>query len=126
MEPIAVAAVVDVVREWLAQPSVTILYPGPEHAKALSSILAALGTGGNLTTNAHLASLVIEFRRGLPARRRAGSWLTGRKCGAASRAWVSSSGAKRDDRAARRRWPCPRTGARFQIESHDFSVWRLE
>jgi uncharacterized protein len=50
------------VRSWLAQPSVTILHPGTRHADVLFGLLETLGTGGNLTTDAHLAALCIEHQ----------------------------------------------------------------
>jgi toxin-antitoxin system PIN domain toxin len=50
------------VRDWLAQPYVSILDPGPRHAEILFGLLQALGTAGNLTTDAHLAALAIEHQ----------------------------------------------------------------
>ena len=51
LNSIAVTQACGAVREWLSQPNVTILNPGPSHAEALFSILAEMGTGGNLTTD---------------------------------------------------------------------------
>ena len=50
------------VRAWLAQPCVVILDPGGRHAEFLFGLLESLGTGGNLTTDAHLAALAIEHQ----------------------------------------------------------------
>jgi toxin-antitoxin system PIN domain toxin len=50
------------VRAWLAQPYVSILDPGPRHAEILFGLLDAIGTAGNLTTDAHLAALAIEHQ----------------------------------------------------------------
>jgi toxin-antitoxin system PIN domain toxin len=50
----------DLVDAWLAQPVATIVHPTPRHASVLRDLLAPLGTGGNLTTDAHLAALAIE------------------------------------------------------------------
>ena len=50
------------VREWLAVPSVAIVTPGDLHAEILFETLEGLGTAGNLTTDAHLAALAIEYR----------------------------------------------------------------
>jgi hypothetical protein len=36
------------------------LHPGRRHAEILFGLLEALGTAGNLTTDAHLAALAIE------------------------------------------------------------------
>lgn len=49
-------------REWLAQPVVQVVTPGERHAEILFGLLEQLGTAGNLTTDAHLAALAIEYR----------------------------------------------------------------
>ena len=61
-EPLPVAAACGEVRAWLAQPQVTILEPGQRHASIVFELLEQLGTGGNLTTDAHLAALAIEHQ----------------------------------------------------------------
>lgn len=48
------------VQAWLAQPQVRVVQPGHRHAEYLFRFLRALGAGGNLTTDAHLAALAIE------------------------------------------------------------------
>jgi uncharacterized protein len=58
--PLAIEAAVEYVNEWLAQPVVSPVVPGPNHWLVLRSLLAASGTGGNLTTDAHIAALAIE------------------------------------------------------------------
>jgi toxin-antitoxin system PIN domain toxin len=50
------------VRAWMAQSYVTVLDPGARHAEILFGLLEALGTAGNLTTDAHLAALAIEHQ----------------------------------------------------------------
>ena len=60
--PMAVSVACGHVRAWLAQPYVSILDPGPRHAEILFGLLEALGTAGNLTTDAHLAALAIEHQ----------------------------------------------------------------
>ena len=50
------------VRLWLERPVVTALQPGDRHAEILFGLLAAVGTAGNLTTDAHLAALAIEHQ----------------------------------------------------------------
>jgi hypothetical protein len=50
------------VRSWLAQPQVAVLHPGERHAELVLGFLEALGTAGNLTTDAHLAALAIEHQ----------------------------------------------------------------
>jgi hypothetical protein len=50
----------DLVAAWLDQPSAKVVNPGPRHLGILRGLLTALGTGGNLTSDAHLAALAIE------------------------------------------------------------------
>lgn len=50
------------VRSWLGQPCVEILTPGEKHAEILFGLLEDLGTAGNLTTDAHLAAVAIEYQ----------------------------------------------------------------
>lgn len=51
--------------EWLdhlrAAPLVVSLNPGKAHAGILRHLLLTVGTGGNLTTDAHLAALALEY-----------------------------------------------------------------
>ena len=49
-------------RSWLASPRVQILLPGETHAEILFGLLERLGAAGNLTTDAHLAALAIEYQ----------------------------------------------------------------
>ena len=58
--PLPIEAAFDLVDSWLEQPSVTVVHPGPRHARILRDLLLPLGTGGNLTTDAHLAALALE------------------------------------------------------------------
>lgn len=46
--------------QWSAQPTVRALGPGPHHWRILRELVAANGTGGNLTTDAQMAALAIE------------------------------------------------------------------
>lgn len=50
------------VRSWLSLPGVQILTPGEAHAEILFGLLEHLGTAANLTTDAHLAALAIEYQ----------------------------------------------------------------
>ena len=61
-KPLTVAAACDHARAWLAQPFVGIVHPGHRHAEILFGLLESLGTGANLTTDAHLAALAIEHQ----------------------------------------------------------------
>jgi toxin-antitoxin system PIN domain toxin len=58
--PLSLARAFDLVDAWLDQPSVTVLHPGPRHARLLRDLLEPLGVGGNLTSDAHLAAIAIE------------------------------------------------------------------
>jgi len=48
------------VRSWLAQPAVRIVEPGPDHIGQVLKLLEALGTAGNLVTDAQIAALALE------------------------------------------------------------------
>jgi len=50
----------DIVDGWLERPNVVVVHPTDRHASILRELLGPLGTGGNLTTDAHLAALSIE------------------------------------------------------------------
>ena len=50
------------VRTWLNNPLARVITPGDGHAEILFGLLEDLGTAGNLTTDAHLAALAIEYR----------------------------------------------------------------
>jgi len=58
--PLPVDAAFDLVASWLDQKSATVVDPGPRHLAVLRQLLQPLGTGGNLTSDAHLAALAIE------------------------------------------------------------------
>jgi uncharacterized protein len=52
----------DRARTWLDRPQSGILHPGERHAEIVFGLLEALGTAGNLTTDAHLAALAMEHQ----------------------------------------------------------------
>ena len=58
--PISVDQAIGIVDSWLALPTVRLAQPGPDHWQVLRELFNDLGTGGNLTTDAHLAALAIE------------------------------------------------------------------
>lgn len=60
--PIGVAEAIADARSWLENPRVQILEPGDRHAEIMFAFLEELGTGGNLTTDAHLAALAVEYQ----------------------------------------------------------------
>jgi toxin-antitoxin system PIN domain toxin len=59
-KPLSIEAAFDIVDSWLEEPSVIVVHPGPRHARMLRDLLLPLGTGGNLTSDAHLAALALE------------------------------------------------------------------
>lgn len=60
--PLTVSRACGHARSWLAQPYVAVVHPGDRHSEILFGLLERLGTAGNLTTDAHLASLAIEHQ----------------------------------------------------------------
>ncbi|HYB38691.1 MAG TPA: type II toxin-antitoxin system VapC family toxin [Mycobacterium sp.] len=58
--PLTVDESFDVVDGWLEQPCVTVVHPTDRHAVVLRGLLTPLGTAGNLTSDAHLATLSVE------------------------------------------------------------------
>lgn len=50
-----------VVDDWLNRSNVTVIRPGEGHWKIFRHLLQLCGTAGNLTTDAHLAALTIEY-----------------------------------------------------------------
>jgi toxin-antitoxin system PIN domain toxin len=59
--PLRAVEAFDIIDDWLAQPCATILHPTIRHAALLRGFLSAAGTAGNLTTDAHLAALSVEY-----------------------------------------------------------------
>lgn len=60
--PMPLDAAFDLIDTWLEQPSVSIVDPGPRHRTILRGLLSPMGSGGNLTSDAHLAALALEHR----------------------------------------------------------------
>lgn len=59
-DPWPIESALDEIQRWLAQPVATVIHPTDRHAAVLRDLLAPLGAGGNLTSDAHLAALAIE------------------------------------------------------------------
>ncbi|MGH9102154.1 MAG: TA system VapC family ribonuclease toxin [Acidimicrobiales bacterium] len=59
--PLAVGDAWQVAREWLERPNVWIPVPTDRHATLLGPLLVGAKAGGNHTTDAHLATLAIEW-----------------------------------------------------------------
>ena len=60
--PLFVSEAIRIVRGWLKHPRVQLITPGERHAEILFGLLEELGTAGNLTSDAHLAALAIEYQ----------------------------------------------------------------
>lgn len=60
LSPFTVDEALDVLDGWLERPNVVFVHPTDRHPALLRELLAPLGSGGNLTTDAHLAALAIE------------------------------------------------------------------
>ena len=60
--PVTPERAVGYVREWFEVPHVVPIEPGPDHLAHLLRNLAAVGVGGNLVTDAHIAALAMEYQ----------------------------------------------------------------
>lgn len=49
-----------IIDAWLAQPCSVVVAPTDRHSAILQDLLLPFGTGGNLTSDAHLAALAVE------------------------------------------------------------------
>lgn len=58
--PLSVGTSIDYVRGWLNHTTVTVPQPTNRHLEILQHLLESTGIGGNLVTDAHLATLAIE------------------------------------------------------------------
>jgi toxin-antitoxin system PIN domain toxin len=60
-EPLEPGAAFGLVESWVTQPCAIVLEPGARHLAILRDLLLPLGTAGNLTSDAHLAAVAIEY-----------------------------------------------------------------
>ena len=58
--PLSVETAFELVDSWLQQPIVAVVEPTARRLSTLRDLVLPLGTGGNLTSDAHLAALAIE------------------------------------------------------------------
>lgn len=58
--PLIVEQATSVVTGWLSAAPAQIAHPSDHHHEVLTTLLIANGTGGNLTSDAHLAALALE------------------------------------------------------------------
>ena len=59
--PLPVARAFAIIGDWLAQPGVVPLNPGPLHARILEKLVRDHGAVGSLVTDAVLAALALEY-----------------------------------------------------------------
>jgi toxin-antitoxin system PIN domain toxin len=59
--PLPIGDATGQVTDWLTQPNVQYLHPGPRHLEIAFKLLHDVGTAGNLTTDAQLAAFAIEL-----------------------------------------------------------------
>jgi uncharacterized protein len=62
LHPLTLDEATSTVEIWLEQPHVQVLSPGPQHFHLVCQLLKQIGTAGNLTTDAQLAALTIEYQ----------------------------------------------------------------
>jgi len=60
--PLKVSDATDIVQSWMARHQTITIDPGHRHSEILFYLLDAIGSAGNLTTDAHLAALAIEHQ----------------------------------------------------------------
>lgn len=60
-QPLTPRQALDTVGTWLGHPMTTVLHPGDEHWTVLQRLIGEAGAAGNLTTDAHLAAVAIEY-----------------------------------------------------------------
>ena len=60
-QPLSVADALGIMDDWLHHAGAKVIQPGERHAGVLGTLLLAAGVGGNLTNDAHLGALAIEY-----------------------------------------------------------------
>jgi toxin-antitoxin system PIN domain toxin len=58
--PLPPSDAIDIARTWTDQAPSVILEPTTRHLDVLGGLLAPIGTGANLTSDAHLAAIALE------------------------------------------------------------------
>ncbi len=59
--PLSSEAAIELVNEWLSLSAVEIIHPRDSHWIILKELFGEMGTAANLTTDAHLAALAIDY-----------------------------------------------------------------
>jgi toxin-antitoxin system PIN domain toxin len=50
-----------IIRDWMDQPAVLVIHPGPRHAAILERLVVGTGARAGMVTDAALAALAIEY-----------------------------------------------------------------
>jgi toxin-antitoxin system PIN domain toxin len=58
--PLKVQQAFEMIASWLDQPCAVVISPTDRHAAILRDLILPIGTGGNVTSDAHLAALAME------------------------------------------------------------------
>lgn len=64
-KPLTADQALATIEAWLGHPAFTITEPTPRHLTIFASLLRSSGAAGNLTTDAHIAALAIEYGAGV-------------------------------------------------------------
>jgi toxin-antitoxin system PIN domain toxin len=59
--PMPVEQAFGLIRGWLAEPGVSILHPGPQHAEILERLLSESRAGGAMVSDAAMAAMALEY-----------------------------------------------------------------
>lgn len=59
-EPLSAEIAIGIAESWLTRPNVRVVDPGRRHWDIFKRLLEGAGAAGNLTADAHLASIAIE------------------------------------------------------------------
>jgi uncharacterized protein len=59
--PLTAAEAANHVRSWMAQPCVQLLQPDANHVSEVLKLIEVIGSAANLTTDAQLAALAMEY-----------------------------------------------------------------
>lgn len=60
-DPYSVEEAFEFVEGWITAPPSRVVEPGALHFERVRGMLSGIGAGGNLTTDAHLAAIAIEY-----------------------------------------------------------------
>jgi toxin-antitoxin system PIN domain toxin len=59
--PLSPELALAIIDQWLSAATSVVIQPTERHAEILRDLITSVGTAGNLTTDAHIAALAIEY-----------------------------------------------------------------